>query len=336
MPSEERTKQALQGLAASRDTFRSAVAEAVNGVDALLRRLRSEDQGARERHAAELGPFAAGRVDVERFAELFGSRAAADRDALAVMETGRCVLEAIAAGSDDAFVVRLERGGDLRGVVHAALGRLGRAFGAARTIQLARSGRYQEREHGWFVRSFPPDHWNRAERQIAPPLVIHLHGEDLRAGELATFLDGNQKLVLMVDSPAPPAALVRLITPGVLVAQITDPAKLAELLGGDGPAIAAIVPDTAARFIHDPAGGAVLEQRLSIEYVPAEAQRGRIGGLSAFQQCEELRQLEALAAACVAARAALVESASVNAGGALDPADQLAAWLLRQAGAMEL
>lgn len=336
MRSEELRTQALQAVARPRDVFRSAIAEAVDDVCALLARLRSEGSGARERHARELGAFAAGRVDVERFAATFGYSASVNVDSLAVIDAARAVLEQIAGSGDDAFCVRLERGGDLRETVRTALGSLGRAFGAARTVQLARSGRYTAAEHASLVQAFPPDRWNRAERQMAPPLVIQLSGEDLRAGELATFLDGTQKVVLVVDSPAPPAPLVRLITPGILVAQIGDPAKLTGLLGGDTPAIVAIVAENAARFSHDPAGGARLEQRLAIEHVPADAPRGRIGGLSAFQQREELHQLEALAAASIAVRSAAVQVDVVSAGNDVDPADRLAAWLLAQAGAMEL
>ena len=347
---DERSRAALDALAASREAFRSAVAQAVDEVRSLLDRERARRQGGAERQAAELGAFVAGRLDAALLASLLGEDEAIDAPGLRVLERGLAILEAIAGWGADGFLVRVDAGHDLRGAVGAGLALAGRAFGAATAVELVRSGRFRPDEHDALLGPFPPDRWNDAERRIAPPLVVELHGGDLRAGGLAEFLDGTQKIVLVVRSPAPAAALVRLITPGVLVAQVSDAAELAALLSYDGPAIVALVPEGAARFVHDPRGGATLAARLTIASLPQREPRGRIGGLSRYQRTEELLQLAALTELAAAtgsgpgAGAAHV-SAADGADGAsplaaapsttpapqAQPADRLAAWLLRQA-----
>jgi hypothetical protein len=330
MPSDERVQQALAALAATRTAFGSAVAQAADEVRALLAAARADSAGGNGRPALELGAFAAGRIDAERFAALFATGTAVDAAALAALERSLAILEETARWSESGFAIRIDAGHDLAGEVAGALALAGRAFGSARAVQLARTNRFRSDEHAALLRPFPPERWNRAERAIAPPLVVSLAGAALRAEALVQFLEGSQKLVLVVDPPAPPAALVRLITPGLLVAQTTDPAELGELLAFEGPAVIALMPEGAARFVHDPRKGPTLAARLDVQHLPAEDPRGALGGLSAFRRGEELRQLAALRdAGAAAARAA---DAPVPAEvAAAQPADQLAAWLLRQA-----
>lgn len=330
MPSDERTQQALAAMAAVRAAFRSAAAQAVDEVRSLLAAARAESAGANGRPALELGAFAEGRIDADRFAALFAAGTAVDAAALSAMERSLTILEETARWSESGFAIRIEPGHDLGGEIAGALALAGRAFGAARAVQLARTNRFRSDEHAALLRPFPPELWNRAERAIAPPLVVALAGADLRAEALVPFLEGSQKLVLIVDPPAPPAALVRLITPGVLVVQTADPAELGELLAFEGPAAVALVPASAARFVHDPRRGPTLAARLAVQHLPAEDARGALGTLSAFRRGEELRQLASLRDACDAA--ALVADAPVPVEVAVaQPADQLAAWLLRQA-----
>jgi len=305
--------------------------------------------------ADELGQFAAGRIDAAAFAEMFSAEGGLDEGSTDRIRRALTTLKGLLERGDDLFVVDVPEDGDLHEAVAHALGEAGRAFGAARTAELTRTGRYDAATHAGWVEHFPPRLWNRVERALAPPLVVRVAGRDLRAGGLAEFLDGTQKLVLIVDEQAPPAALVRLITPGVLVIQTTDPAKLDELGETEGPAVAAIVPETVGRFVHRPGDGP-LRDRLTVSHVPDEAPTRSLGSLTAFMQAEELRQLALLtdsaAAPAEAMEASAPDAATVGgpviglAGGTSAPgaaapnaptapteADVLAAWILQQADA---
>jgi hypothetical protein len=226
--------------------------------------------------------------------------------------------------------------------VEFALAEIGRAFGAARSFELARQGRLKDGDRDSYIGGFPFRRWNRAERQIAPPLVVELDGHDAQACGLAEFLVGRQKIVLVVRDECPPALLARLITPAMFVMQTHDVAELAEIALHDGPAIAALVPESAARFVHRPGKPAAWE-RLEVKHLPAAPPRMSIGRYSTFQQSEELELLRALAekpadkpveplAATNGAQAGTAAAAAAPPAAApADPADRLAAWLLSQA-----
>lgn len=324
---DERMVRALGALEPARERFHAAVAGAVDEVRGLLS--RHELGNSRQRQTLELGEFAAARIDTDRFATLFAPGTAIDAAAFGAIRLAMAVLVEIAAWTDEDFVVRLGQGEDLRDRAAAALGKAGRAFGAARTVELARSHRFRADEHARLTVSFPPHEWNRAERQIAPPLSIELPGTRVDGCGLARFLDGGQQVVLVIGEPSPPAPLVRLITPNTLVAQVGPDEDLAPLLSGEGPAVVAIVPDGAARFVHDPRRDGTLATRLSIEHLPLEEPRGQLGGLGARQRREELLQLKALRDLAVLAEAAPAAVTATPVAGA-SPADHLAAWLLRQ------
>jgi hypothetical protein len=330
MPSEETTREALAAVAAARDDYRSALVGTADQLRGLLLAQSGNGDENLDRAASELGSFAAGHIDVERFASLFQADRSLDEASRAHLERAADTLESLAAAEDDLFVIDLPAGEDLRETVIRALGESGRAFGAARTAELARTGRFKDEDHRRWIDRFPPDSWSDREREIAPPLIVRLRGEDLRAGGLANLLDGSQKIVLIVDGKAPPAALVRCITPGVHVLQTSDPSALARIAKTEGPAIAALVPEDAARFEHRPGAGGTAGLRLTVEFLPEAEPKRAIGRISVFQQNEELRQLRVLAGATPAIEgtgaSALAESA-----GATD-ADVLAAWILRQGG----
>jgi hypothetical protein len=328
MPSEEITRKALAAVAAARDDYRSALvgtADQLRGL--LLAQSGTSDQNL-DRAASELGNFAAGHIDVERFASLFRADRSLDEASRAHLERAVETLESLAADDEDLFVLDLPAGEDLREGVIRALGESGRAFGAARTAELARTGRFKDEEHRRWIDRFAPGAWSDQERAIAPPLIVRLRGKDLRAGGLADLLDGSQKIVLIIEGKTPPAALVRCITPGVHVLQTADPAELARIANTPGPAIAALVPEEAARFEHRPEGSGSTGLRLSVEFLPDEEPRRAIGRISAFQQNEELRQLQVLAGASTAKAGPGTDSAA-DAAGTTD-ADVLAAWILRQ------
>jgi hypothetical protein len=353
MPSDDLTGRALEALAGPRERFRSAVVGAVEEVRAFLDAHRPAYDGAHTGKAAvELGPFAGGRVDPERFGAVFTGGTPLDAPSLSRVEAALHELARVAAAGSALFRAEVQPHSDLHLVAAHALASAGRAFGAAQAVELIRSGRWNPDVHAALLEPFPFRRWNRAERQIAPPLVLELDGAALHAGGIAEFLDGAQKLVLIVREPAPPAALARLITPGVFVMQTSDPADLARAGGFDGPAVAALVPETAARFVHDPNAGRTPAERLSIQHLPEDGEVKPLDGYSAFAQHQELALLRALAtppapaaapepaaeplAAAEPAVAAPTAPAAAEgpapAPPAADPVDQLAGWLLRQAG----
>src|SRR5699024_9036906 len=119
---------------------------------------------------------------------------------------------------DDLYRVAVPAGSDLRDVVRNALAARGRVFAVARGAEQIRSGRGRS-EAADEQAGFPFRLWNRAERQIAPPLVIEVEGGDLLVPGLAEYLEGGVKIVLVVKQPAPCASLSRLIAPHVFVQQ---------------------------------------------------------------------------------------------------------------------
>jgi hypothetical protein len=337
MPSDkttdERASHALVVLAKAREDYHSALVATSEELRSLLEAGSASAESRAERTAAELGSFAVGRIDIERFASFEETGEPVAVTEAPRLESAARTLRSLLEQGPDLYHIRVEPGSDLRDAVSSGLGRAGRAFGAARTVELSRSGRYDEAAHGGWMDSFPPTLWNRRERQLAPPLVVEVDGSDLRPGGLAEFMDGEQKIVLVVQGPAPPAALARLITPGLVVVQTEEPADLAAVAEADGPAIAALVPADACRFVHLPAidGG---RGRLTVQHMPTEEPKRPLGGISAFQQAEGLRHLQALAAGW---GLSTPEAAVPSGDGASAPApstsaaDTLAAWILRQA-----
>ncbi|MGD2135345.1 MAG: hypothetical protein PVF27_04255 [Gemmatimonadales bacterium] len=332
MPSDERMDRALEAMASQRDAFRSALGTTVEQVQSFLNEYESPSTNGRaERIGAELGPFAAGRIDTGRLASLVSDEKEIDALTLETIAKARDTIRELVEMDGALFSAQVPPGGNLYKTVHTALEEIGRAFGAVRIFELTRSGSYRGNEHARSLGSFPFDKWSKGERRLAPPLVVSVDGADLKAG-LSDFLDGAQKIVLVVRAPCAPAPLVRLITPRTFVLQTTDPADLAKVAEWDGPGVAAIVPDECARFAHDPAAGTTPWQRLTIHHLPERPPRLTIGGKSGAQQAEELAQLRALAErpAAEAAEAAGGAGAPVPPAPA-DPVDKLAAWLLQQA-----
>lgn len=333
MPSDERVESALRALRAPIDAFRAAAAVAAERVRGYAASASEEGSARTERTRAELGAFAGGRIDAAQFAAFFSGARVVDRATRSRLERAEQVLREIAALPDASFVVDVPTGADLGAVVRAAYARLGRAFGAALVAELARSGALDAASHDALLESLPPERWNRGERRLAPPLVVSVDGADVRASALADLIDEGTRLVLVVRGACAPAPLVALVTPGTLVLQTTDAAALERIAGSELPAVAALVPATAASFVHDPTLGTAPWQRIALGAVPAEAPRKAIGVRSVWQQSEELAQLRALASRPVLA---VGEAAHGDGPPADTAADRLAAWLLQQARLTEL
>jgi hypothetical protein len=336
MPSDERYPAALAALASRRDAFRSALATAMDEISAARARQQGEAANATGRVAMELGSFAAGRIDVERFALQFAD--AAPLDAACVGALGRAldVLAHLSTRGDELLLLALDAGEDLRSAVGEALADVGRGFAAARAAELARRGQYRAGEHDELFGPFPFHRWSRAERRLAPPLIVSVQGADVAAAGLADFLDGHQQIVLLARGATPPAALVRLITPGVCVVQTADMNDLGACRGHDGPAIVLCVEDgdDAAHFVHDPAAGATFAERLRVTRLPERVKAGSARA-SFEQRTRELALLQTLRDLAATERAQA--GAAADQPGAppapdsvVSPADRVAAWLLRQ------
>lgn len=329
MPSDERTDRAIEAMAARRDAFCSALGTTVEQVQSFLNEYQSPSSNGRaDRIGAELGPFAAGRIDLGRLATVVTDEREVDTLTLETIERARDTMRELVGRNGALFTAQVPPGGNLYKTIAAALEEIGRAFGATRIFELMRSGSYRGNEHARSLGSFPFEKWSRGERRLAPPLVVSVDGADLKAG-LSDFLDGAQKIVLVVRGPCAPAPLVRLVTPGTYVMQTNDPADLATFAEWDGPGVAAVLPDECARFTHDPSAGATTWERVTVRHLPERPPRLTIGGKSGGQQEEELRQLQAMAAKPAAGAAAAGAAPAPTAPS--DPVDKLAAWLLQQA-----
>lgn len=331
MPSNDRIAQALAVLFNAKEAFSSSVAMSAEEVRGILEREQGANENPQVRLAHELGPFAAGKIDLDRLAPFVGANEKLDEEKRAEILTAYQTLLELKKSGDELFTAKVERDGYLRGTVLSVLGKAGSAFGASRSVEWALHDLAHPEGVEDCLERFPPSQWNGAERAFAPPLVVEVEGQDLRPASLAGLLEGGQKIILIVNGPAAPAPLVRLLTPGVTVIQTDDPAELAVLGATDGPGIAALMPEGAAKFMHIPGEGKTLNDRLTVSLVPEKEPKRALGSISAFQQTEELRQLASLTASVES-----VEAVAADAGlgvPEMDDAGQLASWLIHQSGA---
>jgi len=323
MPSDPRVARALEAFAEPIAAFRSILANTSEQIRLLISKRMEHNGASVEGARAEFGAFAAGRIDSERMSRLLMQVEPRD------LEHGEIVVRAfdtcneLLARRERLFHAAVAEGGDLRSAVADALAQIGRAYGAARVADLVSLRTYRESEHAGLLDAHPFEEWSRSERKVPLCLVVSVAGRDLRVGGLADFVDHASKLVLVVDGEAPPAALVRLVTPGVLVLQTEDIAELEWVAHFDGPAVAALMPASAAHFRHDPAAGPTLAERLVVNQLPERAPR-RLGVSSGFQQREDLAQLEALAAFAPAATAVAAKAPQPTAGETASPAPSAA------------
>jgi hypothetical protein len=75
----------------------------------------------------------------------------------------------------------------------------GRAFSTAHQIEVLRTAATAAARSSSTARSTSAT--GPAERLLAPPLVVEVERRDLHAAGLAEYLDGAQKIVLVVDGP---------------------------------------------------------------------------------------------------------------------------------------
>lgn len=336
MPSDTRTARALEALTEHRNRFRSAVAAAHDQMAGYVAAHRARTNGHSQVVARELGRFAAGRIDSDRFGALFAESHFLSAETTERVERLVGVLAELLAEGDELFTCDVPVGGDVRAEVDRAIAHAGRVFGTVLAFQALKTGVYRPDRYDPDIEAFPFARWNRSERLLALPLVVEVSGADVRAESLAGYVDGWMAIVLVVRGTTSPVPLVRLITPGTFVMQTGDVAELDSIGACGGPAVAAVVNDSSARFVHDPRAARSLGPRLTVTHLPA-APKEPLGGRSAWQQAEELAQLQALqhpgstwtaAASPASGPAAVGNGTTIDAGSI----DRLAGWLLSTAG----
>jgi len=321
--------------------FRSAVSAAHDQMAGYLAAHRARTHGHAQVVARELGRFAAGRIDAERFGAMFADAHSLTTESAERVERLVGVLAELLAEGDELFTCEVPAGGDLHAEVERAIAQGGRVFAAVTAFQAVKSGTYRTDRHDEDVRAFPFAKWNRSERVLGMPLVVEVDGADARAEGLADYADGRMAIVLVIRGGSTPAPLVRLITPGTLVVQATDVAELQPLPTFDGPAIAALVSADAARFAHDPRAARSMQGRLRVTHMPLNPPRQPLGTRSVWQQLDELAQLKTLEQLGRSETVAVPQSgaAVVQVAVAAEAADtgersvdRLTGWLLNEAG----
>jgi hypothetical protein len=331
-------------LAPAQEAHRTALEAALEDARGALRTFRPSGNGHAGRAARELGALALGPIDPERFALLLDREEGLDPDRLELFEKAVSVLEEAVTGARAVTEVKVDEGGSLAEAVEGALRDRGRGFGAVRTLALLRTGE-GEGDAGELLAGLPFRSWRTLERALAPPLLVRLKGRDLDTiSALTAFLDGGAKIVLLPEGPCPPAPLARLIAPGILVIQSDEVAELEPVSGTEGTAVAALVPPSAAAFIHDPAAEEEATG-LRIRRLPESRPRAWVGGMSPAQQARDLEVLEAWSRGRGApgqppgrdqvgaqADTAAGETDPTPSDPLTEPAERLAAWLLSRAG----
>lgn len=333
MPSDTPLALALAALARPIAEFHSLVGDAIVQGEAVLAAQRADVHQRAAAASISLGHFADARIDAGRFAALFPPVPSIGPDAVGALEHALLVLRGVQALGDHFFVVEVPPGGRFGSALEHAFEMIGVALGAVLMEEQVRAGRY-ESDQARLLRTQYFRTWSSAERRAAPPLVMLVDGADLQPGTLLDYTDGREKIVLVIRGASPPAPLARCISPNTFVLQTVDGSGLDRLATYDGPAVAALVPDGAAVFMHDPAGGREPWQRLTVQHLP-DAPKRAIGGQSVWQMTQDLRVLASLATTPFAVPAPTGDGAA-RAVGADDAASRIAAWLVAQSSAPEV
>jgi hypothetical protein len=310
---------------ASLSDFRSSLATAVGLLRTSLAHVTGDTSKQQEFAEKSLGSFASGRIDAVRFEHFATNKTSVVASAGPVIERALDVMVELMDAGDSLNQVTLQEGQNLRCLLSRTLKNIGRAFGAAHAVELAKAGLYNEAEHAGLFEAYLYKNWNSAQRNLVPTIVIELANSGAQTTNLGEYIDGHFKVILVYGEDCPPAPLARLISPGVLVLQTSDCLGLDDFVSFQGPGIAAVVPQAAARFAHDPRRGSTLAARMVGIELPGAPQFHPRAGLSIGQQQQDFAQLQALASAETTAVEHSQTAISAN------PVDKLAAFLLGKA-----
>ena len=321
MPSDERKQIALDAIRPRIEQFHSALAVTADQVRGLL----AGSNNTEDDQSEALGFFAKGKVNIERFASFTPGAARIDAAADVPIRAAQKVLKSLLAQGDELFIIQTEEGKGLGHQLSVRLASIGRAFAAARVIDMAKRGAYKEDKHAATLERFPYALWNSSERALAPALLVEVSGADFKPSAIVPLLDTNMKIVFDVSGDAPAAALSRVISPRVFVQQETGSASLEAFAAFKGIAVAAFLPTTAVSFVHDPSAGSTTYERFISVTFPKEIRKRAIGGISPAQQAEDYTLLESLSV-----------PPEIAGEAASDPAGKLSAWLLNQTNLSDL
>jgi len=321
MQFEEQKAVALEAVRSRLDQFHAALTVTSEQVRGFLS--GSTDTEADRSEA--LGHFAKGKVDMDRFNSFAPKARHIDTSAEAPVRAAQEVLKSLLAQGDDLFIINMDEGRGLGHSLSVRLASIGRAFAAARIVDLARNGAYKEDKHAATLERFPYAQWNSSERALAPALVVNVSGEDFKPSSVVPLLDTNMKIIFNVSGDAPAAALSRVISPKVFVQQVTSEPDMKAFTAFKGIAVAAFLPDTAVSFVHDPSAGSTTYERFTSITFPKEVRKRPIGGISPAQQAEDYSLLESLSV-----------PPEIAGEAPTDPAGKLSAWLLSQTDLADL
>ena len=143
MPSEQLNEIALQAIRSRIDQFQSALSVTINQVSALL----SGTKNSEDDQTVALGLFAKHRVNSEKFAAFTAKPQPIDVAVQAPIRAAQQVLIELLSQGDALFIINAEQGRGLGHQLSVRLALIGRAFAAARVIDLAKNGAYKEDKH---------------------------------------------------------------------------------------------------------------------------------------------------------------------------------------------
>jgi hypothetical protein len=296
------TGKVLETLAPALADYRSAVADALEEVRAWRAQRQESTADPVGRLTRELGHFARGLIDPRRLSSLVAVEEGPTPLTAHLMDEAFDLFAGIHGDGFAAFELVVPSGGDLRDAVRDRLASLGRAFGMAHAVERAKRHAYDPDTDFELLQDYPFHRWSVAEKEIAPPLLVRVQAADLRAPGLSEFLEGAQKLVLLVEGDAPPAPLARLVSPWVYVAQVAGAAgevRVRELARREGAGIVAVFPADADILSFAQRPGMALEvdrDELAARIETVSGRRGQPGIV-------DLRHLQALAAVAAPPRA---------------------------------
>jgi len=321
MQFEEQTACALKAVRPRIDQFRAALTVTYDQVRGML----SGTVDTEADRSEALGFFAKGKVNLERFNSFAPKPKLITAEAETPVRAAQEILKNLLAEGDKLFIIDTIPGRGLGHQLSVKLAHIGRAFAAARAVDLAKNGAYKEDKHAESLLRFPYATWNSSERALAPALVVNVSGADFKPSSIVPLLDTNMKIIFVVTGDAPAAALARVISPRVFVQQITGEPDLKAFTAYKGMAVAAFLPDTAVSFVHDPSAGSTTYERFVSITFPKEVRKRPIGGISPAQQAEDYTLLESLSV-----------PPEIAGEAASDPAGKLSAWLLSQTNLADL